>query len=52
MPPITRQVAAVAAALSLSAGPALAHAAPSHANPVTAKTALVAKIASATRVGM
>ena len=40
-------------ALALSAAaPALAHAAPSHADPVKAKTALVAKLASLTRVGI
>ena len=40
-------------ALALSAtAPALARAAPSHADPVKARTALVAKIASATRVGI
>jgi hypothetical protein len=48
MPFITRQVAAVAAALSLSAGPALASSATSSTDAVKAQTPLTAKIAKET----
>jgi hypothetical protein len=48
MPFITRQVAAVAGLLALSAAPALASATPSSTGAVKAKTALTAKIADET----
>ena len=48
MPSITRQVAAVAAALALSAGPALASSTPSSTGAVNAKTSLTAEIAKQT----
>ena len=49
-----RLTVATLAVLTVGAGaaPALAHAAPSHGDPVKAKTALVAKIATETRVGI
>jgi len=55
MPHLPHRLAATAScalALSVAATPALARAATSHADPVMAKTALVAKIASATRAGI